>query len=31
VEAKVFCRIDGADRLVAVALATIANLDIKSS
>jgi uncharacterized protein (TIGR00369 family) len=30
VEAKVYCRIDGADKLVAVALATIANLDIKS-
>jgi len=30
VEAKVHCRIDGADKLVAVALATIANLDIKS-
>lgn len=28
VEAKVFCRIDGADKLVAVALATIANLEI---
>lgn len=28
VEAKVFCRIDGAEKLVAVALATIANLDI---
>jgi uncharacterized protein (TIGR00369 family) len=27
VEAKVFCRIDGAEKLVAVALATIANLD----
>ena len=30
VEAKVYCRIDGAEKLVAVALATIANLDIKS-
>ena len=30
VEAKVFCRIEGAERLVAVALATIANLDAKS-
>jgi uncharacterized protein (TIGR00369 family) len=30
VEAKVFCRIDGAEKLVAVALATIANLDIKT-
>ena len=29
VEAKVFCRIDGAEKLVAVALATIANLDKK--
>ena len=29
VEAKVFCRIDGADKLVAVALATIVNLDTK--
>ena len=29
VEAKVYCRIDGAEKLVAVALATIANLDIK--
>ncbi len=28
VEAKVYCRIDGAEKLVAVALATIANLDI---
>jgi uncharacterized protein (TIGR00369 family) len=28
VEAKVFCRTDGAEELVAVALATIANLDI---
>ena len=31
VEAKVFCRIDGADKLVAVALATIVNLDIKTA
>jgi uncharacterized protein (TIGR00369 family) len=30
VEAKVTCRIDGTERLVAVALATIANLDKKS-
>ncbi len=30
VEAKVFCRIDGAEKLVAVALATIANLDTKT-
>src|ERR1043165_837095 len=30
VEAKVYCRIDGAEKLVAVALATIANLDIRS-
>ena len=30
VEAKVHCRIDGTEKLVAVALATIANLDIKS-
>jgi uncharacterized protein (TIGR00369 family) len=30
VEAKVFCRIDGAERLVAVALATIVNLDTKT-
>ncbi len=30
VEAKVFCRIDGADKLVAVALATIVNLDTKT-
>src|SRR4051812_18070057 len=30
VEAKVFCRIDGEEKLVAVALATIANLDIKT-
>jgi uncharacterized protein (TIGR00369 family) len=30
VEAKVTCRIDGAEKLVAVALATIANLDRKS-
>lgn len=29
VEAKVHCRTDGADKLVAVALATIANLDVK--
>src|SRR5882724_5025337 len=29
VEAKVTCRIDGAEKLVAVALATIANLDRK--
>ncbi len=30
VDAKVFCRIDGEEKLVAVALATIANLDIAS-
>jgi uncharacterized protein (TIGR00369 family) len=30
VEAKVTCRIDGSEKLVAVALATIANLDRKS-
>ena len=30
VEAKVHCRIDSTEKLVAVALATIANLDIKS-
>jgi uncharacterized protein (TIGR00369 family) len=30
VEAKVFCRIEGAEKLVAVALATIANLDMKT-
>ena len=30
VDAKVFCRIDGADKLVAVALATIVNLDTKA-
>jgi uncharacterized protein (TIGR00369 family) len=30
VEAKVFCRIDGAEKLVAVALATIVNLDAKT-
>src|SRR3982751_4261439 len=30
VEAKVFCRIDGAEKLVALALATIANLDMKT-
>src|SRR3954470_23315437 len=30
VEAKVFCRTDGEERLVAVALATIANLDLKT-
>jgi uncharacterized protein (TIGR00369 family) len=30
VEAKVYCRIDGAEKLVAVALATIANLDVRS-
>ena len=29
VDAKVFCRIDGEEKLVAVALATIANLDRK--
>jgi acyl-coenzyme A thioesterase PaaI-like protein len=28
VDAKVTCRIDGAEKLVAVALATIANLEI---
>ena len=31
VEAKVHCRIDGAEKLVAVALATIANLDLKGA
>jgi uncharacterized protein (TIGR00369 family) len=31
VEAKVFCRIDGVDKLVAVALATIVNLDAKTA
>ena len=31
VEAKVSCRIEGADKLVAVALATIVNLDRKTS
>ena len=31
VEAKVYCRIDGAEKLVAVALATIANLDKRST
>jgi uncharacterized protein (TIGR00369 family) len=31
VEAKVFCRVDGADKLVAVALATIVNLDAKTA
>ena len=31
VDAKVFCRIDGAEKLVAVALATIANLDLKGA
>jgi uncharacterized protein (TIGR00369 family) len=30
VEAKVFCRIDGEEKLVAVALASIANLDMKT-
>lgn len=30
VDAKVFCRTDGADKLVAVALATIVNLDTKT-
>lgn len=30
VEAKVYCRVDGAEKLVAVALATIANLDMKT-
>ncbi len=30
VEAKVTCRTDGEDKLVAVALATIANLDVKA-
>jgi len=29
VEAKVYCRIDGEEKLVAAALATIANLDLK--
>ena len=31
VEAKVHCRIDGTEKLVAVALATIANLDLKGA
>ena len=31
VEAKVFCRIDGDEKLVAVALATIVNLDTKTA
>ena len=31
VEAKVHCCIDGTDKLVAVALATIANLDLKGA
>jgi uncharacterized protein (TIGR00369 family) len=31
VEAKVYCRTDGEDRLVAVALATIANLDTRTA
>jgi uncharacterized protein (TIGR00369 family) len=31
VEAKVFCRIDGAEKLVAVALATIVNLDARTA
>jgi len=30
VDAKVFCRIDGAEKPVAVALATIVNLDTKT-
>jgi uncharacterized protein (TIGR00369 family) len=30
VEAKVYCRTDGEEKLVAVALATIANLDVKA-
>ena len=30
VEAKVHCRVDGAEKLVAVALATIANLDTRT-
>jgi len=30
VDAKVYCRIDGEEKLVAVALATIANLDIRT-
>src|SRR5437660_6233874 len=30
VEAKVFCRIDGTEKLVAIALASIANLDVKT-
>jgi len=30
VEAKVTCRTDGEEKLVAVALATIANLDVKT-
>ena len=30
VEAKVFCRTDGEEKLVALALATIANLDMKT-
>jgi acyl-coenzyme A thioesterase PaaI-like protein len=31
VEAKVFCRIDSAEKLVAVALATIVNLDTRTA
>jgi len=31
VEAKVHCRIEGTEKLVAVALATIANLDLKTA
>jgi len=31
VDAKVFCRIDGSEKLVAVALATIVNLDTKTA
>ncbi|MGB9368001.1 MAG: PaaI family thioesterase [Xanthobacteraceae bacterium] len=31
VEARVSCRIDGADKLVAIALATIVNLDTKTA
>src|SRR3954470_7501432 len=30
VDAKIFCRIDGAEKLVAIALATIVNLDMKT-
>ena len=30
VEAKVFCRIDATEKIVAIALATIVNLDTKT-